>query len=222
MRLVEKADGFIQGFRPGVAERLGFGPKACHARNPRLVFGRMTGFGQSGPLAGFAGHDINYIALAGALAAIGRKGEKPDRPLIWSAITPAARFISTVGMLAGLLNARATGEGDVVDAAMVDGVASLMAMFCSLRAGGEVVARAAESISSIAARPSTIHMRRQTGFMSRWGPSSPNFSANWPRKSGYRRKMWRPSMTRPAWPALREKMTAIFLGRGRQEWVDSA
>ena len=132
LRLVEKADGLIEGFRPGVAERLGFGPEACHARNPRLVFGRMTGFGQSGPLARFAGHDINYIALAGALSAIGRKGEKPVPPLNLVGDYAGGALYLALGMLAGLLNARATGQGDVIDAAMVDGVASLMTMFCSL------------------------------------------------------------------------------------------
>ncbi len=137
LKLIEKADGLIEGFRPGVMERLGLGPDVALARNPRLVFGRMTGFGQNGPLAHAAGHDINYIALSGALDAIGRKGEKPVPPLNLVGDFGGGALYLDMGLLAGILHARATGKGDVVDAAMVDGAASLLAMFSGLRAAGQ-------------------------------------------------------------------------------------
>ena len=129
LRLVERADALIEGWRPGVAERLGLGPDACLARNPRLVYGRMTGWGQEGPLAQAAGHDIDYIALTGALHAIGKRGEGPTVPL---------NLIGDFGggALSALLDARSCGHGQVVDAAMVDGAASLMTVFYGALASG--------------------------------------------------------------------------------------
>ncbi|HEU5149709.1 MAG TPA: CaiB/BaiF CoA-transferase family protein [Iamia sp.] len=134
--LVAGADALFEGFRPGVAERLGVGPDACLARNPRLVYGRMTGYGQDGPLAQAAGHDINYIALAGALDAIGTAGGPPVPPLNLVGDFGGGGMLLAVGLLAALLQARAPGEGRVVDVAMVDGTATLMAMQLSLRAQG--------------------------------------------------------------------------------------
>ncbi len=128
LRLLESADALIEGFRPGVAERLGVGPDAALARNPRLVYGRMTGWGQDGPLASTAGHDITYLAVTGLLHGIGRKGEPPVPPVNYVAdFGGGAMFLST-GVLAGILHARATGEGQVVDAAMTDGAAYLGSM----------------------------------------------------------------------------------------------
>ncbi len=124
--LVDRSDGFIEGFRPGVCERLGLGPDVLLARNPRLVYGRMTGWGQSGPLAHSAGHDITYAATAGALAHIGRQGQPPTPPLNLIADFGGGGMLLAVGMLAALVSARSTGGGQVVDAAMVDGVAMLM------------------------------------------------------------------------------------------------
>lgn len=137
LRLLDGADGLIEGMRPGVMERLGLGPSVCLARNPRLVFGRVTGWGQSGPRAASAGHDINYIAAAGALAAIGRAGERPVPPLNLIGDYGGGAMYLAVGMLAGILSARETGVGQVVDAAMVDGAAQLMTMFHALAAAGE-------------------------------------------------------------------------------------
>src|SRR5436189_5602056 len=134
--LVEKADALIEGMRPGVMERLGLGPDICLERNPRLVYGRMTGFGQEGPLSHAAGHDINYIALTGALASIGERGRKPVPPLNLIGDYGGGSLYLAIGILAGIVNARATGQGDVVDAAMVDGAASLMTIFYSLKASG--------------------------------------------------------------------------------------
>lgn len=136
LALVAKADALIEGFRPGVMERLGAGPEACLAANPRLVYGRMTGFGQSGPLAHAAGHDLNYIALTGALAAIGPAGGDPAVPLNLVGDFGGGGMLLAVGLLAALLEARQSGRGQVVDAAMTDGSALLMAMAYGHRAAG--------------------------------------------------------------------------------------
>ena len=128
MDLVAQADGLIEGFRPGVAERLGFGPGACAERNPKLVFGRMTGWGQDGPYAPTAGHDINYIALAGVLAHLGREGEKPTPPINLVGDFGGGGMLLAFGMVCALLEAQRSGSGQVVDAAMVDGSATLMMM----------------------------------------------------------------------------------------------
>src|SRR5271170_7808841 len=124
LRLVERADALIEGFRPGVAERLGLGPDDCLARNPRLVYGRVTGWGQDGPLAQAAGHDLNYIALVGALHAIGRHGGPPTPPLNLLADYAGGALYLAFGLVCAILEARQSGQGQVVDAAMVDGAAS--------------------------------------------------------------------------------------------------
>lgn len=134
--LVARADGLIEGFRPGVMERLGLGPDVCLERNPKLVYGRMTGWGQNGPLADRAGHDINYIALTGVLGALGPT-ERPTAPINLLGDFGAGGMLLAFGMLAGVLNARATGAGQVVDAAMTDGAALLSAMIHGLRNAGE-------------------------------------------------------------------------------------
>ena len=136
LRLVEKADGLQEGFRPGVMERLGLGPDVCLARNPRLVYGRMTGWGQDGPLSQAAGHDINYIALSGALDAIGDAGRKPSVPLNLIGDFGGGALYLALGMCAALLHAHKSGEGQVVDCAMTEGAASLMSMFYGFAAAG--------------------------------------------------------------------------------------
>src|SRR5262245_51671878 len=136
LRLVEKADVLTEGFRPGVMERLGLGPDVCMARNPRLVYGRMTGFGQEGPMAQAAGHDINYIALAGVLAHIGREGEKPLPPLNLVGDFGGGGMLLALGVCAALVERGRSGKGQVVDAAMVDGAATLIAMMHGFYANG--------------------------------------------------------------------------------------
>ncbi|CAM9510461.1 unnamed protein product [Sphacelaria rigidula] len=138
LRLVEQADALIEGFRPGVAERLGVGPEECLARNQRLVFGRMTGWGQDGPLAHAAGHDINYIALSGALHAIGPRGGAPTVPLNLVGDFGGGGAYLAIGVLAAMLSARATGRGQVIDAAMTDGSASLMSAIYGMHGSGLV------------------------------------------------------------------------------------
>ena len=136
LRLVEQADILIEGFRPGVCERLGIGPEVCAARNPQLVFGRMTGWGQDGPMAPRAGHDINYIALSGTLAMIGREGERPVPPINLVGDFGGGGMLLAFGVLAALVEARSSGRGQVVDAAMVDGAALLASMMYGLKAMG--------------------------------------------------------------------------------------
>jgi alpha-methylacyl-CoA racemase len=136
LRLVERADVLVEGFRPGVAERLGIGPAQCEAVNPRLVYARMTGWGQDGPLADKVGHDINYAGIVGAIAAIGEPGRKPVPPLNLVADFGGGAMFCLAGILAALLERTTSGKGQVVDVAMVDGVASLMTMFWSMRANG--------------------------------------------------------------------------------------
>ena len=136
LQLCESADGIFEGFRPGVTERLGLGPDDCMARNPKLVYGRMTGWGQEGPIAKAAGHDINYIALAGALHAIGFAGDRPVPPLNLVGDFGGGGMLLAFGMVCGLLEAARSGQGQVIDAAMIDGTAALMAMFYGMTAAG--------------------------------------------------------------------------------------
>jgi len=138
LELAGQADALIEGFRPGVMERLGLGPDACLAANPRLVYGRVTGWGQEGPLAQVAGHDLNYIAITGALNAMGREGQPPTMPLNILGDYAGGSLYLAFGLLAGILQARISGQGQVVDAAMVDGVASLMTVTLGLHAAGMV------------------------------------------------------------------------------------
>lgn len=135
--LVATSDGLIEGLRPGVVERLGIGPEACHAVNEKLVYGRMTGWGQTGPWAKTAGHDLNYISITGALGAMGKKGEPPTPPLNLIGDYGGGTMFLVMGMLAALLQAERTGKGDVIDAAMIDGVNSMMSMFHSLAGLGQ-------------------------------------------------------------------------------------
>jgi alpha-methylacyl-CoA racemase len=138
LRLIGDSDALIEGFRPGVMERLGLGPEACLGRNPRLVFGRITGWGQDGPLAHAAGHDLNYIALSGALHAIGRAGQKPTPPLNLVGDYGGGALYVVTGVLAAIISARSTGQGQVVDAAMVDGALSLMTPIYAMQAAGRL------------------------------------------------------------------------------------
>jgi alpha-methylacyl-CoA racemase len=136
LRLIDQSDALIEGFRPGTMERLGLGPDVALARNPRLVYGRMTGWGQQGPLAKTAGHDLNYISLTGALASIGRAGERPPPPLSLIGDFGGGALYLAFGLLCALLEAKGSGQGQVVDAAIVDGAASLMTVFYGLHAAG--------------------------------------------------------------------------------------
>jgi alpha-methylacyl-CoA racemase len=184
--LVAQSDVLIEGFRPGVAERLGLGPEDCWTRNEKLVYGRMTGWGQEGPLASVAGHDIDYIALTGALWGIGREGEAPTAPLNMLGDYAGGSMFLVMGILASLLEARTSGKGQVVDAAMVDGTSVLTTMFTAMAGMGawDLTKRAANALDSAAPWYDTFECAD-----GRWiavGAIEPQFYAEMVRVSGFR------------------------------------
>jgi alpha-methylacyl-CoA racemase len=216
LRMVEKADVLTEGFRPGVMERLGVGPEPCLARNPRLVYGRMTGFGQEGPLAQAAGHDINYIALAGVLAHIGRKGEAPLPPLNLVGDFGGGGMLLALGVCAALVERASSGKGQVVDAAMVDGAALLMAFihgFYSLGGWGE---RGTNLLDTGAHFYETYET--QDGKYVSVGSIEPQFYAELVRLSGLESEPLPAQMDRSQWPALKARLAAIFKSKTRDEW----
>jgi alpha-methylacyl-CoA racemase len=215
--LAASADALIEGYRPGVAERLGIGPIPCHERNPRLVYGRMTGFGQTGPLAQAAGHDINYIALSGALAAMGRNGAPPAPPLNLVGDYGGGALYLAFGLLAGIHAARTSGRGDVIDVAMVDGVASLMALFCGLSGAGRWSPHRADNLVDGGA-PFYDTYKTADGLFLAVGPLEPKFFATLAQLIGLEDEDVARQYDRTHWPALRARMTAIFKTRTRADW----
>jgi alpha-methylacyl-CoA racemase len=218
LRLVGQADALVEGFRPGVAERLGVGPDDCLARNPRLVYGRMTGWGQEGPLAQAAGRDINYVALSGTLAMIGRAGEPPVPPLTLVGDFGGGGMLLAFGVVAALLEASRSGQGQVIDAAMVDGAALLAAMFHGLRASGawtderganlldtgafhyEVYETADGRYISLGPLDAKSYevMARLTGLADGGAPGDPN--------------------DRSAWASMKPRVAALVKTKSRDEW----
>ncbi len=218
LRLVERADGLMEGFRPGVAERLGVGPDACHARNPRLVYGRMTGWGQEGPMATAAGHDIDYISIAGALEPIGRAGERPVPPLNLVGDFGGGGMLLAFGMCAAMLHARATGEGQVVDAAMVDGAAALMTMTYTLRAAGIWKDERGVNMLDTGAHFYEVYETSDGGYMS-VGAIEPQFYAELLDRLGLAGEELPDQNDRDRWPEMKERFAAIFATRSRDEWA---
>ena len=219
LRLVEGADGLMEGFRPGVAERLGLGPDECLARNPKLVYGRMTGYGQEGPMAQAAGHDIDYIALSGALEAIGRAGERPLPPLNLVGDFGGGGMLLAYGMLAAILGARVTGNGQVVDAAMVDGAASLMTMTYTLRAAGIWQDARGTNLLDTGAHFYEVYETSDQGYLG-VGAIEPQFYAELMRLLGLGDEDLSTQMDRTTWPAMKERFAAIFASRTRAEWEE--
>jgi len=219
LRLVEEADALIEGFRPGVAERLGIGPDACLARNPRLVYGRMTGWGQDGPYAPMAGHDINYIALAGALAHFGRPGETPVPPINMVGDFGGGGMLMAFGVVCGLLEAKSSGQGQVVDAAMVDGSAVLMAMVHGMRAMGLWDIEKGTNIIDGGAHFYDAYETADGGYIS-IGSIEPQFYAELLRLTGLEGEDLPHQMDRSQWPALKERMAALFKQKTRGEWCE--
>jgi alpha-methylacyl-CoA racemase len=217
LRLVEQADGLIEGFRPGVAERLGIGPDDCLARNPALAFGRMTGWGQEGPYASAAGHDINYIALAGALDPIGRRGEGPTPPLNLVGDFGGGGMYLAFGMVCAILEARGSGEGQVVDAAMVDGAASLMTFFHGFRAMGIWNDERGTNMLDTGAHYYDVY-ECSDGLYISIGSIEPQFYALLRETLGLDDPKWDAQMSRSEWPGLKEDLTAIFKTKSRDEW----
>jgi alpha-methylacyl-CoA racemase len=214
--LLAQADALIEGFRPGVMERLGLGPELVQARNPRLVYGRMTGWGQEGPLAQAAGHDINYIAVTGALAAIGPQ-DRPVPPLNLVGDFGGGALYLVVGVLAALLEASKSGNGQVVDCAMCDGAASLMSMFFDLAAAGRWQEVRESNFLDGGAHFYGVYECACGNFIS-IGSIEPQFYALLRQLAGLSDADFDQQMDRKAWPELRQKLADVFKTKTREQW----
>ncbi|NHA15910.1 CaiB/BaiF CoA-transferase family protein [Thioalkalivibrio sp. XN279] len=223
LQLVDGADALFEGFRPGVAERLGFGPEACLERNPRLVYGRMTGWGQDGPLAPRAGHDLNYIALSGALHSIGVKGGKPVPPLNLVGDFGGGGLLLAFGMVCALLERARSGRGQVVDAAMLDGAISMMAMFCGFRAMGLFDDATGSNLLGGAAHFYDTYETADGRFLA-VAPIEPEFYAEFLERMGVDRERFLPHGFRLGridsshWDTLKRELAEVFRTRTRDEW----
>src|SRR6188472_584111 len=215
--LADRADALIEGFRPGVAERLGLGPETCLARNPRLVYGRMTGWGQTGPLAQAAGHDINYVALSGALHAIGRAGDKPVPPLNLVGDFGGGGMLLAFGVVCALLEAQRSGQGQVVDAAMVDGSSLLMAMFHGMRASQLHREERGTNLLDTGAHFYETY-ETSDGQHIAIGAIEPQFYAELISRIGLAAESLPPQMDRNNWPAMKQRLAAVFKQKTRAEW----
>lgn len=219
LKMAEGADMLIEGFRPGVMERLGLGPDICLARNPKLIFGRMTGWGQSGPLSQAAGHDINYISLAGALHAMGYEDRAPTPPLNLVGDFGGGAMYLLAGLLAGYIEAQNSGQGQVVDAAMTDGTASLLTAFYGLRALGRWTDRRASNYLDGGAHYYGCYTCSDGKFIS-IGSIEPKFYALLLEKLSIEDEEFRAQNNPAAWPSLQQKLVEIFKTRSRDEWCE--
>jgi alpha-methylacyl-CoA racemase len=219
LRLVERSDILIEGFRPGVTERLGLGPADCQARNPRLVYGRMTGWGQEGPLSQSAGHDVGYIAVTGALHAIGRAGGPPQVPMNLLGDFAGGSMYLVVGVLAALLEARVSGQGQVVDAAIVDGTAHLSTFIHGFMAGGLWQDERGVNMLDTGAPWYDVY-ETADGKHVAVGAIEPQFYAELLRTLGLDDDPSMPAQhDRDGWPELRERFAAAFKAKTRDEWA---
>ena len=216
LRLIDDADILIEGFRPGVMERMGLGPEACHARNPALVYGRMTGWGQTGPLAAAAGHDINYIALSGALHSIGTT-EQPVAPLNLVGDFGGGAMLLAFGVLCAVLEARGSHKGQVVDAAMTDGSALLMSMIYGFKAAGTWNGVRADNILDGGAHFYGTYRCADNKWIA-LGSIEPQFYALLLEKCGIDDADFQMQRDRTRWPALKEKLAAVFVTKTRDAW----
>jgi alpha-methylacyl-CoA racemase len=217
--LVRSADGLIEGFRPGVMERLGIGPDVLLADNPKLVMGRMTGWGQTGPWAGMAGHDIDYIALAGALHAYGRAGEQPTPPINMVGDFGGGGMFLAFGMVSALLHAARTGQGQVIDCAMVDGAAVLMSMIWSFRAAGFWRDQRGVNMLDTGAHFYDTYETADGKYLA-VGAIEPQFYATLRRLAGLAADPAFDAQMAPSeWPALKQKLAAMLRTRTRDEWT---
>jgi alpha-methylacyl-CoA racemase len=217
LRLVAHADALIEGFRPGVMERLGLGPEVCLSRNPRLVYGRMTGWGQDGPLARAAGHDINYIALSGALHAIGRGDSPPPPPLNLVGDFGGGGLLLAYGIVCALLERERSGEGQVVDAAMVDGAAALMTIIYGAHASGWWKDERAANMLDGGAHFYDSYETKDGRYVS-VGSIEPQFYAQLLELAGLADAGLPPQMDRRGWAPSKERLAAIFRSKTRDEW----
>jgi alpha-methylacyl-CoA racemase len=219
MRLVEKADVLLEGFRPGVAERLGIGPEDCFAIRPQLVYGRGTGWGQTGPLAQAAGHDINYIALTGALDMIGPPGGAPVPPLNLLGDYGGGALYLAFGVLCAVLEARISCKGQVVDAAMVDGVTSLLTIFHGFRQSGQLQPTRGSNVLDGGAPYYTVYQTRDGRHLA-VGAVEPRFYDALLERLGLDARDLPAQNDRSRWPELRARIGERFLTRTRDEWVE--
>jgi len=217
LSLAERADALVEGFRPGVLERLGLGPTDVHARNPRVVYGRMTGYGQDGPMAPVAGHDINYISLAGALGAMARAGERPLFPLNLVGDYGGGGMLLAFGVVCGLLEARASGRGQVVDAAMVEGTALLTALFHGLRAAGAWRDSPGTNLLDSGAHFYEVYATADGGHVA-VGALEPRFYARLLELLELSPEEL-PQFDQERWPAFKARFAEVFRTRTRDEWA---
>ena len=218
LKLVESADALFEGFRPGVTERLGLGPDECMARNEKLVYGRMTGWGQDGPLAQSAGHDINYIGLSGALHAIGEPGGKPVPPLNLIGDFGGGGMLLAYGLVCALLEAQKSGKGQVVDTAMVDGAASLMAMFFSMAGRGFDDERGTNLLDGGSHFYNTYETK--DGQHVCVGSIEPQFYQLLVEKAGVDANHFGPQMDRDQWSGFKDELEDVFKTKTRGEWCE--
>ncbi len=219
LRLLERADAVFEGFRPGVMENLGLGPAECMAVNPRLVYGRMTGWGQTGPLSQAAGHDINYISLTGLLHAIGRSGEKPVPPLNVAGDFGGGAMFLAFGMVCALLETQKSAKGQVIDAAMTDGSALLMALIHSLKAQGMWTNERGSNMLDGGAHYYDVYETSDGKYVS-IGSIEPRFYALLIEKVGLDAAEFSDQHDPQRWPDLKIKLEAVFKSRSRQEWCE--
>lgn len=218
LKLMEGADAVFEGFRPGVMERLGLGPDVALKRNPKLVYGRMTGWGQFGPYANAAGHDMNYIAITGALHAIGTK-DKPIPPLNLVGDFGGGALYLAFGLLAGVLNARSTGHGQVIDCAMSDGAASLMSMFYGFKAGGMWKDERRANLLDGGAHFYDTYQCADGKWIS-IGSIEPQFYALLLEKTGINDPEFAAQMDRSSWDSLRDKLGHVIAQKTQAEWCE--
>jgi alpha-methylacyl-CoA racemase len=227
LAMIEKADVLIEGFRPGVAERLGIGPEACFARNARLVYGRMTGWGQTGPLAQSAGHDLNYIGLTGLLHQIGPIGGKPVVPLNVIGDFGGGGLLLAFGVVCALWESRTSGRGQIVDAAMLDGALSFMAMFFGFRAIGQFADRTGSHMLGGGAHYYNTYETKDGRHLA-VAPIEPQFYGAFLRKMGLNSDRWLQAgfpaydarIVEQEWPALKLELTSMFKAKTRNEWCE--
>ena len=219
LKLVETADAIFEGFRPGVMERLGIGPEVCLARNDRIVFGRLTGWGQEGPLANAAGHDINYISLSGALAAIGRPGSPPVPPVNLIGDFGGGGMLLALGLVAALLESKESKKGQVVDAAMTDGSALLMTMIYSMQSSGMWKTTMGSNLLDGGSHFYDTYECKDGKFIS-IGSIEPQFYALLCQIAELDEKVFSKQMSRDLWPEQKEEIKKIFVKKTRDEWCE--
>jgi len=219
LALAEKADVLIEGYRPGVMERLGLGPDVVLRHNPKLVYSRITGWGQHGPFANLAGHDINYLALSGVLNAIGRKGERPVTPLNLVGDFGGGGMLLAFGLVCALLEARRTGRGQVIDGAMTDGAALLATMFSGMLAANRWSPERGSNVLDSGAPWYDTYQTRDGKFVA-VGAIEPRFYHALLAKLGLENEALPEQRDQRRWPELRERFAAVFRTRTRDEWAE--